>query len=325
MALGLLHRSIDALAIWTEDRIDRNPEACRLAAPGPLDCFGPLPPLPDPPARAGSWRAPSPRPARDGDLMRVDVTPALGPRRGTVLLVPPWKIASPELVSGYNRLLAAAGYDVWLVCPPHHLDRAAAGTRSGEAFVSLELERMRCIFEQLVLELRVCAALAARSGPVGLVGLSLGGLAGGFAATASERLEFAGLIAPAQLALVMTESGIGRRYRRLAARAGSSWPDSDALGAALAPFDPRTRVLTAGRLFIAGGVHDAVVPVAAQVALARAWGVTPQLYPRGHISLLFMCRALRRDLLRFVDGVRAREASPEAEAPHERRPGRITS
>jgi hypothetical protein len=302
MAFGLVHRSIDALAIWTEDRIDRGPEACRLAGPEPLDCFGPLPPLPDPPTTPGAWRAPSPRPERAGDLMRVDVTPARTSRRGTIILVPPWKIASPELVSGYSRLLTGAGYDVWLVCPPHHLDRAAAGRRSGEAFVSLELARLRQVFEQFVLEVRVCVALAARHGPVGLVGLSLGGLAGGFAATASEQLAFAALIAPAHLALVMTESGIGRRYRRLAARAGSPWPEPHALTSALAPFDPRTRAVTARGVFIAGGVHDRVVPVAAQIGLARAWGVTPRLYQRGHISLLFLCRALRRDLLGFVDG-----------------------
>ena len=302
MALGILHRSVDLFAVWTEDRLRRTPERFRLVAPAPLCCFGPLPPVPAEPLRAGSWSVPSPRPLHSADRLSVRCTPARGERRGTALLVPPWKIGSPGLVSGYTRLLADAGYDVWLVCPPRHLERAPAGARSGEGFVSLDLARLRATFEQFVVELRFCAAWAARQGKVGLLGLSLGGLAGAFAATAPEPLEFAALVAPARLSLVMTETGIGRRYRRLATLAGSTWPDEEVLAAALAPFDPSLRTPTARRLFIAGGVHDRIVPSAGPCALADAWDLRPRLYPRGHISLLFMCRELRRELQQFALG-----------------------
>ncbi len=302
MALGILHRSVDAFAIWTEDRLRHEPEPCRLAAPAPLSCFGPLPPLPEPPPPSGSWSVPSPRPFDPLDRICVYSTPARGEHRGTALLVPPWKIDSPRLVGGYTRLLADVGYDVWLVCPPCHLERTPAGVRSGEGFVSLDLARLRAIFEQFVLELRLCVALAARLGKVGLVGLSLGGLAGAFAATAPECLDFAALVAPAHLSLVMTETGIGRRYRRMAALAGSTWPQEEVLADALAPFDPALRTPTARRLFIAGGLHDRIVPSAGPGALSRAWGLAPRLYPRGHISLLFLCRALRRDLAQFALG-----------------------
>jgi hypothetical protein len=302
MALGLLHRSVDALAVWSEDRHHHQPEPCRLVAPAPLSCFGPLPPLPEPPPRSGSWSVRSPRPLSVEDRVYVHTTPAHRGFLGTALLVPPWKIGNPQLVSGYTRLLAEVGYDVWLVSPPRHLERTPAGVRSGEGFVSLDLARLRDTFEQFVVELRFCAALAARQGKVGLLGLSLGGLAGAFAATAPERLEFAALVAPAHLSLVMTETGIGRRYRRLAALAGSAWPDEEVLAAALAPFDACLRKPTARHLFVAAGLHDRIVPTSGPVALARAWGVVPRLYPRGHISLLFLCRELRHDLARFALG-----------------------
>jgi hypothetical protein len=300
MALGFLHRSLDTLAVWTEDFLRLRPEPCRLAPALPLACFEPLPPLPDSPPREGPWSAPSPRPQAPGDRMGLRAMPALQERRGTALLVPPWKIGSPDLVSGYTDLLRAAGYDVWLVSLPHHLERTVAGARSGEGFISLDLSRLRAVFEQVVLELRVCAALAARHGEVGLVGLSLGGLASAFAATGPERLDFAALVAPAHVGLVMAETGIGRRYRRLATLAGSIWPGRDELAAALSPFDPAPRPCTARRLFIASGTCDRIVPPAGPTGLARAWGVAPRLYPRGHISLLFLCSALRRDLLRFA-------------------------
>lgn len=302
MALGILHRSVDLFAVWTEDRLRLVPEPFRPAPPAPLCCFGPLPPVPDAPPRVGRWSAPSPRQVDPPDRLSVHATPARGERRGTVLLVPPWKIGSPGLVSGYTRLLSEVGYDVWLVCPPRHLERTPAGVRSGEGFVSLDIARLRATFEQFVTELRFCAAWAAGLGKVGLVGLSLGGLAGAFAATAPERLDFAALVAPAHLSLVMTETGIGRRYRRVATLAGSTWPDEEAISAALAPFDPGLRTPTARRLLVAGGMHDRIVPVAGPSALARAWDLRPRLYARGHISLLFMCRELRRDLAQFALG-----------------------
>jgi hypothetical protein len=299
MVLGVLHRSLDAVAVWTEDRHRRPPQPCLLAPSEPLDCFGPLPALPDAPAATGLWRAPSPRPLRAMDLMAVRVTASRGARRGTALLVPPWKIDSPGLVSGYTELLAGGGWEVWLVSPPHHLERALHGSPSGDDFASLDLLRLRAVFEQLVVELRVLAAMAARRGPVGLVGLSLGGLAGALTATADEPLDLVALVAPAHLELVMARTGIGRRFRRLAAASGAPWPGDAALAQALRPFDAGARPLTARRLFLAAGLHDRIVPAEGPVGLAAAWGAIPRVYPRGHISLLFLCRALRRDLATF--------------------------
>jgi len=303
MGSGLLHRGLDGLAVWVEDRLERQPQPFRSAPAAPLGCFGPLPPLPEPPPSRGLWRAPSPG-GGAGDLMSIRATPARGRRRGTAILVPPWKIRSPALVGGYARLLSRCGHDVWLVCPPGHLERTPPGTRSGEAFVSLDLARLRAALEQLVLELRLCAAMAAARGPVGLLGLSLGGLAGALAATAPERLDFAALVSPPSLELVVARTGIGRRYRRLAERAGSDWPGDAAVATALSPLDPARRPPTAARLLVAAGLHDGIALPEGPAALAGAWGVAPRLYRRGHLSLLFLCRALRRDLADFVGGGR---------------------
>jgi predicted alpha/beta hydrolase family esterase len=316
---GLFHRSLDAFAVWTEDRLRRAPEACLVTPAEPLACFGPLVALPETAPAEGPWSAPSPLPLHAGDRMHVRAARARGPRRGTALLVPPWKIARPGLVSGYAALLRRAGWDLWLVSPPHHLERTIAGKRSGEGFVSLDLARLRRVFEQLVLELRTCAALAAQSGPVALVGLSLGALAGALAATAPEPLAFAALVAPPHLPAVMAETGIGRRYQRLAALAGTAWPANDALSAALAPLDPALRAPTAARVLVASGSYDAIAPPEGPARLARAWGAERVCYPRGHISLLFLCRALRRDLAAF-----ARSAAPARGAAEVARPSRVS-
>ena len=234
--------------------------------------------------------------------MEVRARPARGAARGIAVLVPPWKVPGHYAISGYARLLARAGWDVWTLVPPRHLSRSSRGVRSGEEFVTPDLPALRAAVEQLVAEIRVLAALAAaRGGRTALVGLSLGALAVALAATGPERVDRIALLAPpADLAAVLLGTAIGRRYRRLAARAGAPLPPGALLEAMLAPFRPELRPRPAGELFLAVGGEDRIALPAGAIALARAWNVAPRIYPRGHLTLLFACRALRRDLARFL-------------------------
>lgn len=297
-ARAALHGAVDRLAVWVEDRRPLPPEPFRAGPSAPLDCAGPLPPLPAPPGDAPAWSAPSPRPLAPGDRMAILRTPARGPRRGTVVVVPPWKLPRAALVRGWARLAARAGWEAWLVVPPHHLGRSAAGVRSGAGFVSLDLARLRATFEQAVAELRVAAALAAARGPVAIVGLSLGGLAAALAAGELPRAALTALVAPPDLAAVLADTGIGRRYARLAARAGAPVPAGDALREALGPFDPARRPPPRGPALVAAGRFDRIAPPGPAVALARAWGADLSLHDRGHLTLLFACRAVRREVAR---------------------------
>jgi hypothetical protein len=298
---ALLHGGIDRLAMWIEDRTPHAPQPWTACAPRPLACFGPLGPMPEPPSGSGPWSAPSPLPLRRHDRMSLHAFPSAAPFRGTVVLVPPWKIERPSLLRGYVRLLARAGLDVWLLVPPEHMERAAPGAPSGHGFASLDLHRFRALFEQLVIEIRTAMVMASRRGPAGVVGLSLGALACTLAISAGAPPGFAALVAPpADLAAVLLETAIGRRYGRLAARAGSRWPEAAELRAALAPFDPCARPIPATRVLLAAGRDDAIALSTGAMALARAWRIAPRIYPRGHLTLLFFCAALRRDLERFV-------------------------
>jgi predicted alpha/beta hydrolase family esterase len=292
---------IDTFAMWTEDRKARAPTAFR-AADGALDWLAPLPPLPADAPSDGIWTAPSPRPF-DGDrLVRVHARRARGARRGVVILVPPWKVPSLTSLSGWAKDLAHAGHDVWTIVPPRHLDRTAPGAANGEGFVSTDLTVLRAAFEQLVLELRLLAALARRAGgETAMVGLSLGALAAARAATAPEGLDRAVLVAPpADLAAVFTRTAIGRRYVRLAERAGTEVPPAEELARLLAPFCSDDLAPTARRVLVAVAGHDRIALPEGAVALARAWGVEARVYPRGHMTLLFACRAVRRDVTRFL-------------------------
>jgi predicted alpha/beta hydrolase family esterase len=304
MALAPLHRGVDLLAMWIEDRVARSPQAFRPGPAAPIDAFGPLPTAPAPPAAPAAWRFPAPAwGGPPGDAVTVRLLPARGPARGTAILVPPWKTRPPALLRGWTGLLSRLGLEVWLLVPPHHLGRAGPGERSGEAFVSNDLGRLRAALAETVREIRMLSAAAAARGPVGLVGLSLGALAAAHAATAPERHSFAALLAPpVDLARTFATTPIGSRYRRLAERAGAPLPPEPELRALLAPLSPAGRPPTAARILVAAGECDAIVPMDGPVSLARAWGVEPRIYPRGHLTLLFACRGLRREVARLASG-----------------------
>jgi pimeloyl-ACP methyl ester carboxylesterase len=282
-----------------EDHYRRQPQPWRPGPDGPLDPWADLGPLPPPPAEPGPWATASPGPFRE-DRLRLHVTLARTRRLGTAILVPPWKIPSRALLAGWRRLLERAGFDTWLLVPPYHLERTAAGARSGEGFVSADLGRFRAALAQTVLEVRLCAALSAPRGQVVVLGLSLGALVAAWAATGPERVDAAALVAaPADLAAVFQGTPIGARYARMAESAGTPLPSPPELEARLQPLVPLHRSPTARRIFVAGGSEDAIA-LRGPEALARAWGLRLQSYPRGHMTLLFACRALRRDVRDFL-------------------------
>jgi len=307
-----LHGAVDEAAMWAEDL--RSGGTVPFVAPPrePLRCWGPLPPLPPPPA-AGCWEAPSPRPAAGDGRMLVEVTAAAGARRGTAVLVPPWKVPRLSVLGGWTACLARAGHEVWTLVPPLHLGRALAGQRSGEGFVTADGPALRAAVEQLVLEIRVLLALArARGEPAALVGLSLGGLAAALAATAPEAPDRTALLAPAaDLEAVLLGTRIGRRLLPGLRRGRPSGPAADELSAMLAPFRADGRRPGAGRVLVAVGSADRIALPGPGAALARSWGAELRVYPRGHLTLLFLCRAVRRDVGQFLSA-RYRHASRAA-------------
>ena len=287
-----------------EDRKRREPQPFRPGPGGPLDVLAALGPLPAPPGRAGTWSPPAPAPYQP-DRLRVHLSPAPAPARGTAIVVPPWKVPSRRLLRPWMRLVSRARLDAWLLVPPYHLERTPAGGRSGEDFVSPDLGRLRAALAQAVLELRLCAAVAAGRGPVTVLGLSLGALVAAWAATGPEPIDGAALVAvPADLPSVFRSTAIGARYARLAAAAGAPLPPPAELEARLVPLAPLGRKPTARRVLLAAGTEDRIA-LGGPTALAAAWGVPVQAYPRGHLTLIFACAAVRRDVEAFLAGAAA--------------------
>jgi len=200
--------------------------------------------------------------------------------------------------------------------PPLHLERTPPGERGGEGALGPDLERTREVLGSAIREVRACLRHAAEEpGAVVLVGLSLGALSAAWAATGPERVDAVALVAPpADLAAVFRETAIGRRYARLAARAGTPLPGGGELDRRLGWLSPVDRAPTAGRLLVAGGRFDAI-SIGGAEALARAWKAPLRTYSRGHLTLLFGCPELRRDVVAFASGDGTATSSPPAGRP----------
>jgi hypothetical protein len=76
-------------------------------------------------------------------------------------------------------------------------------------------------------------------------------------------------------------------------------PDGEELDRRLGWLAPAVLTPTAGRLLVAGGLHDAIA-VGGAALLARAWNAPLRVYPRGHLTLLLACAAVRRDVAAFA-------------------------
>lgn len=274
---GAFHRLVDRMAMAFEDRASRPPVPWRPGPDGPLDPSGP--PLPLPPMRR---------------------KPARGTRRGTAVLVPPWKIRSTGFLGAWVGALARSGLEVMIPVPPLHLERTPPGERSGEGVLTPDLGRTRELLATAIREVRGCLVRAAEEGgPVVLVGLSLGALTAAWAATGPERIDAAALIAPpTDLGTVFRETAIGRRYAALAERAGGPLPGGEELTRRLGWLSPAGRTPTARRILVAGGRYDGIA-VGGAAALAGAWRMALREFPRGHLTLLLACPALRREVADF--------------------------
>ena len=205
------------------------------------------------------------------------------------------------------RALYRRGFDVALVTLPFHGKRVPAqGRFSGQIFPNRNLRRTNEGFGQAVADLRLLwrwLRTERRCGPVGMIGMSLGGHVTALMASLHEDLAFAvPIVAPASIADVLWHHGQGRPGREEAESVGFTLDDFRAIWSIHCPLSFRVR-LPLSRLLIVWGEADHVVPSVHQLALWEHWG-RPQIrsFAGGHIMQVGW-RGYWRWILRWLDGI----------------------
>jgi surfactin synthase thioesterase subunit len=177
----------------------------------------------------------------------------------------------------FARAWLARGLDVALLTLPHHGRRRPAGARfSGEPFATPHVGRMAEAVRQAVWEIRLLAAWLrrARSAPVGLLGLSLGGTLAALAAGLWDEFDFAvPMASPVCIGDLawrfMTRSRSFRGAPREVSRR-----ELRALFRAISPLAHPLRI-PRERALVVGGRGDRIVPPEHPAALWRHWGEPP--------------------------------------------------
>ena len=205
------------------------------------------------------------------------------------------------------RALFRRGFDVALVTLPFHGRRVPDQARfSGQIFPNRNLRRTNEGFGQAVADLRLLMQWLRRErgcGPVGMIGMSLGGHVTALMASLPGDLAFAvPIVAPASIADVLWHHGAGRPGRLEAESVGFTLDDFRTIWSIHCPLSHRVR-LPRERLLMVWGEADLVVPSVQQLALWEHWG-RPAIrsFAGGHL-LQVGWRGYWRWILRWLDGL----------------------
>lgn len=211
-------------------------------------------------------------------------------QRPTVLVLPGW------LTNGYSfyekTLISAIlqeGCHAMLMALPYHMQRTPSGCYSGEYAVSADLKRNVEGLRQGVSDARALISWLQerQTGPIGALGISLGGWVAGLAATCEADLDFVILAEPAvDPANMLWGTSLCRYLRRHLRGAGFSREMVIKYchlvqPAAYQPIIPREDI------FILAGLYDQCARRAWVEELWERWGRPPiERYPVGHMTLL---------------------------------------
>lgn len=200
--------------------------------------------------------------------------------------------------------LAKSGHNCIVMTLPYHVERAPKKSASGNQFLSTDL---RGIFEALQQGVKDVLALinwltANGEKRIGLIGVNLGALIAGFAASATRRINYLVMLAPATSPLHVT--GYTKGGRLNGERIKKTGLSQTQFVELFKPWDLETHkpLVSADRTLIIKAEHDAFIPGESVERLWSAWGKPKiQRYAHGHLTALSTRRAYK-DIVRFLDG-----------------------
>lgn len=189
--------------------------------------------------------------------------------------------------------------------PYHGRRRPECSWLDGELFWTADLVRTFEAIRQSVVDARALTSwlLAHGHGPVGVAGLSLGGMMTLALAALDERLAFAiPIAAHLDLAGVLADASLLRPMREELASHGWGPAEVDAYIASvgLADLTPR---LPRERLLFVAGIHDRLLSAHRTHALWQRWG-EPAIhwYDAGHLGIFTHLGSSVRAIRRFLEG-----------------------
>jgi len=203
----------------------------------------------------------------------------------------------------FGVLLARFGINCAFLNQPYHGPRAPRGTASGELMLSGDMEKTILSFRQSVCDTRSLITWAAKTftGPVGVVGISLGGFIALLACCVDNRVRFA---VPIITSGTLIEGMWGREVSRTLIRdfkaAGVDRERVKANWRIITPINFKP-LLPPERIKLISACFDELIPVDNVEKLSREWGgLDVKWLSCGHVSIFLFARQLIREIVDFV-------------------------
>jgi len=199
--------------------------------------------------------------------------------------------------------LARLGVNCICLNLPYHGPRAPRGTADGDLMLSGDMEQTVLAFRQAVCDVRslITWTRANFSGPVGLVGFSLGGFITFITSCVDERISFAiPVIAAGDLTTGIEKSFVAKTIIRDLKSSGLTREQVAANWRIIMPvnFTPK---LPPERIKIIAGRYDLLIPANKVEEIRERWN-RPSItwFPGGHITVGLFPRLLVNTILEFI-------------------------
>ncbi len=200
-------------------------------------------------------------------------------------------------------LLARYGINCVMYNQPYHGPRTPRGSHDGDLMMSADMEQTVKAFRQSVCDVRSLLTWTSGnfSGPVGLVGLSLGGFISLLTACADDRPKFViPVIAAGDLLENIDKSIVGDTIARDLKAAGISLETVEKNWRVITPCSFKPKV-SPDNIYPIAGEFDMMIPIENVVSLQRKWGIErARVMPCGHIAIGMFGRTLVNEIADFI-------------------------
>lgn len=231
--------------------------------------------------------------------------------KSTIILLHGMYENSHRYLKKHALNLIGNGHNCLVIALPYHIERTPKGSQSGSQFLSTNLQG---IFEALQQALKDVLALvnwliSNGEKTIGLMGIDVGALVAGLVASATRKINYLILLAPAVTPLQVT--GYARSEEIVSSRIRMTGLTQEQF---LGLFEPWSLIhhkpLTpADRTFLIKASHDLIVPGDSVEKMWSAWG-EPKIsrLEHGHLSIL-ATRRIFKDINAFLNDSFAHKTS----------------